>query len=125
RSRKMTVTTARIEQRLKQDPFTRNDPWCFSPREEVTTQVKTAPVFASPGEAAQIARAALAFLAAADPAQMTGEEQARCLHALERATAIGTAARAAILGAFTAGKGYSADGDYSPRSWLIHRTNVT
>src|SRR5207245_4988669 len=51
--------------------------------------------------------------------------QARCRHLREQATAISTAARASILGAFTAGKGYSADGDYSPRSWLIHRTNIT
>ena len=26
---------------------------------------------------------------------------------------------------FTAGQGYSADADYSPTSWLIHRTGVT
>ena len=36
-----------------------------------------------------------------------------------------TAARASILGAFISGQGYSADADYSPRSWLIHRTRVT
>ena len=36
-----------------------------------------------------------------------------------------TAARAQILGGFTAGQGYSADADYSPASWLIHRTRVT
>ncbi len=44
---------------------------------------------------------------------------------LEQAHAIGTAARASILGAFTAGQGYSADADYSPRGWLINRTRVT
>ncbi len=36
-----------------------------------------------------------------------------------------TAARTAILGAFTAGQGYCADADYSPRAWLINRTRVT
>jgi len=36
-----------------------------------------------------------------------------------------TAARASMLGAFTAGKGYSADADYSPRAWLIHKTGIT
>ncbi len=30
-----------------------------------------------------------------------------------------------ILGAFIAGQGYAADADYSPRSWLIHRTRIT
>jgi hypothetical protein len=29
------------------------------------------------------------------------------------------------LTAFTAAQGYSADADYSPRSWLIHRTRIT
>ena len=36
-----------------------------------------------------------------------------------------TAARTAILGAYTAGQGYTADADYSPRAWLIHKTGVT
>ena len=42
-----------------------------------------------------------------------------------RPTRSPTATRAQILGAFTAAQGYSADGDYSPRSWLIHRTRIT
>jgi hypothetical protein len=63
-------------------------------------------------------RAGLGFLAHADATAMAAEEQARCLQALERAGAIGTAARASILGAFTAGRGYAADADYSPRAWL-------
>jgi hypothetical protein len=36
-----------------------------------------------------------------------------------------TAARATVLGAFTAAQGYGADGDYSARFWLIHRTRIT
>ena len=36
-----------------------------------------------------------------------------------------TAARARILAAFTARQGYAEDADYSPTSWLIHRTRVT
>jgi hypothetical protein len=69
--------------------------------------------------------AGLGFLAAADATAMAAETQARCLQALERATAMGTAARAAILGAFTAGQGYCADADYSPRAWLVHKTQIT
>ena len=30
-----------------------------------------------------------------------------------------------ILAAFTAGQGYCADADYSPRAWLVHKTRVT
>src|ERR1019366_2305816 len=67
----------------------------------------------------------LRYLAAADPTQLTASEQAECLHDLERITAVTTAARASVLGGFTAGKGYCEDADYSPRSWLIHQTRIT
>ena len=64
----------------------------------------------------------LSHLAAADPTAMAVQAQAECLLALEQGDAISAAARARILAAFTAGRGYSADADYSPASWLIHRT---
>jgi len=72
-----------------------------------------------------MARAALGYLAAADAAQLTAEAQAECLRGLERTDAIGTAARASFLAAFTTGKGYSADADYSARAWLMHQTGIT
>jgi hypothetical protein len=87
--------------------------------------MSTAPAFASATEAAKTARAALGFLAAVDPTQLMTEEQAQCLQILEQVTSMSTAGRAAILGAFTTGRGYCEDGDYSPRSWLIHRTRIT
>ena len=65
------------------------------------------------------------YLAAADATAMTAEEQARCLRVLERATSVGTAARTSVLGTSGSGQGYSADADYSPRAWLIHKTRVT
>src|ERR1035441_6088500 len=83
------------------------------------------PVFSSAAEAADLARAGLRYLAAADPTQLTASEQAECLHDLERITAVTTAARANVLGGFTAGQGYCEDADYSPRSWLIHQTRIT
>jgi Domain of unknown function (DUF222) len=83
------------------------------------------PVFSSAAEAADLARAGLRYLAAADPTQLTASEQAECLHDLERITAVTTAARANVLGGFTAGQGYCEDADYSPRSWLIHKTRIT
>ena len=67
----------------------------------------------------------MGYLAAADATAMTAEEQARCLRVLERATSVGTAARTSVLSAFGSGQGYSADADYSPRAWLIHKTGVT
>src|SRR5215472_17576001 len=82
----------------------------------------------SPGnadEALEMLVAAMGYLAEADATAMTAEEQARCLRVLERATASGTVARTSVLSAFTAGQGYSADADYSPRAWLIHQTGVT
>jgi Domain of unknown function (DUF222) len=91
----------------------------------VTVKVSNSPAFADAAEAAKMACAALGFLAAADPTELATQEQAQCLHALEQVNAMSTAARAVILGAFTAGRGYCEDADYSPRSWLIHRTRIT
>jgi uncharacterized protein DUF222 len=91
----------------------------------VTVSVSVTPAFASATEAAETACAALGFLATVDPARLVTEEQAQCLRALERVTSMSTAARALVLGAFVAGQGHAPDADYSPRSWLIHRTRVT
>jgi Domain of unknown function (DUF222) len=85
------------------------------------------PVPAFPGVADAMAavQAGLRFLAAADPTRMSAQAQAEALQMMERATAVVTAARASVLSAFTSGQGYSADADYSPRAWLIHKTRVT
>jgi len=85
----------------------------------------TAPAFASVTEAIEAARAALGYLAAADPTALAAQTQADCLQGLEQTDAIATAARAGFLAAFTVGKGYWADADYSVRAWLMHRTGVT
>jgi hypothetical protein len=87
--------------------------------------VSTVPAFASAREALAMVRAGLGYLAAADLTAMATEAQAECLRDLERADAVSTAVRSWILGAFTAGQGYSDDADYSPRAWLIHKTRVT
>jgi hypothetical protein len=80
---------------------------------------------ASTDQALEMLTAALGYLAAADATEMTAEEQARCLKVLERATAIGAAARTSTLSAFTSGKGYSADAQYSAKTWLVYKTGVT
>ena len=87
--------------------------------------MSTAPAFASVTEAIDMARAALGYLAAADATALPAEAQAECLRGLERTDAIATAARASFLAAFTIGQGYSADADYSPRAWLMHKTGIT
>ena len=83
------------------------------------------PTFPSAAAAMATVRAGLRFLAAADVTQMPVQTQSECLRMLEQTDAISTAARISILGAFTAGQGYSADADYSSRAWLINRTQIT
>ena len=70
-------------------------------------------------------RAGLGYLAAADATRLAAATQAECLRELEQAGAVATAARAAVLAAFTAGQGYAGDAEYSAVSWLIHRTGIT
>ena len=70
-------------------------------------------------------RAGLAYLAAADAAQLSAATQAECLRELEQDAAVATAARASVLSSFTAGQGYAGDADYSAVSWLMHRTGIT
>ena len=76
-------------------------------------------------EALDMVRAGLGYLAAADAAQLSAATQAECLRELEQAGAVATAARAAVLAAFTAGQGYAGDAEYSAVSWLMHRTRIT
>src|SRR5579859_4059358 len=83
------------------------------------------PLPASPADAVARVLSDLKYLAATDPAALAAQVQAECLQAFEQADAISTAGRARFLAAFTAGQGYSADADYSPAAWLIHRTKVT
>src|SRR6266702_1170594 len=83
------------------------------------------PVPATAADAAAMAEAGLAYLAAADTASLTTAEQADCLRALERAESRHTAARARVLYAFTAQAGYEDDGHGSPRTWLKWQTRIS
>jgi len=67
------------------------------------------PVPAFPGVADAMAavQAGLRFLAAAGATRMSVQAQAEALQMMERTKAIVTAARASVLSAFTAGRGYS------------------
>ncbi len=80
---------------------------------------------ASAAEAMDMALTGLKCLASCDPATLSASVQAEILRALEQANAIGVAAQAYVLAAFTSGQGYSEDADYSPNAWLIHKTGVT
>ena len=89
------------------------------------SQAVTVPPPASTAQALGMLQSAMGYLAAADATAMAAETQARCLRVLEQVSSVGTAARTSILAAFTSGQGYSADADYSPRAWLIHKTRIT
>jgi hypothetical protein len=84
-----------------------------------------ASVIASADEALAMVHAGLTYLATADATAMGTAERAGCLRGLEEADAVATAARTSVLGAFGAGQDYTEDGDYSPFTWLVHRTHVT
>ena len=80
-----------------------------------------------PSSAAQalgMLKAAMGYLAAADVTAMAAETQAQCLRTLEQVNSMGTVARTSLLAAFTSAQGYTADADYSPRSWLIPKLHV-
>ncbi len=87
--------------------------------------MNTIPVPKSRAEALRMMLAGARFLSAADATQMTTGEHAECMQTLEPIHAMITAARSAILAAFTAAQGHHADADYSPRSWLINRLRIT
>jgi len=91
---------------------------------EEVSQVSTVSSPANTDEAVKMLHVAMGFLYT-NASEMVTEEQARCLRALEDVNSISTATRASVLGRFISGQGYSADADYSPRSWLIHRTRIT
>jgi hypothetical protein len=82
-----------------------------------------APVNAS--EALEMVRAGMGFLAAADASAMPASVQAQCLQGLEEIDSIETVARASVLRAFSAGQGYCDDGEFSARTWLVHRTRTS
>ncbi len=69
--------------------------------------------------------AGLGWLARADMASVPAGVQADCLRGLERALSVHAAARARVLGAFTAQGGYEDDGQGSPRTWLRWQTRIT
>src|SRR5712691_7920721 len=92
---------------------------------EEVREMSLVPPPASTTQALGMLESAMGYLSAADATAMAAENQAQCLMALERVSSMGTAARASVLAAFTAGQGYAADADYSPRAWLIHKTKVT
>ena len=92
---------------------------------EEVIQVSAVPSPVNVSEALAMVRAGLGFLAAADATELPCEVQARCLQGFEQFDAMSTAGRAQMLAAFANAGGYCADGDYSPKMWLFHRTMST
>ena len=72
-----------------------------------------------------MAQAGLGFLAQADATSWPAAVQADCLRALERAGAMQVAARARVLGAFAARRGFEADGQGSAGTWLRWQARIT
>jgi Domain of unknown function (DUF222)/HNH endonuclease len=81
--------------------------------------------FTGTAEALAAARASLGYLARADAACLPAGELADCLRDLEGIESLHTAARAGVLGAFTAQAGCQDDGHGSARAWLMGQTRVT
>ncbi len=69
--------------------------------------------------------AGLGYLTRCDAPGLGSAGQAEVLAALERAEARHTAARARVLSAFTASRGFEADGQFGPKPWLRGLTKVT
>ena len=93
------------------------------PGEQPASDPPRAP--ATSGEAVAMMLAGLTWLAHADPASDPVAVQAGCLRDLERAAAVHLAARAKVLAAFTAQRGFEDDGQGSARTWLTWQTRVT
>ena len=68
---------------------------------------------------------ALDYLNTADIASLSVDTQAAALKSLERAEAKHTAARTALLSAFSASGGPEADGHGAVRIWLRWQTRIT
>ncbi len=87
--------------------------------------MSTATVPASASEALGMLESAMGFLADLDAADMSAEVVAECLQGMERADAVGAAARGRFLAAFDTAGGYLGDGQRATRTWLVHSTRVT
>ena len=76
-------------------------------------------------EATAMALAGLRFLCDADVTDLPASVQADVLRDLERALSMHTAARTAVLSAFSAQEGYADDGQGSARTWLTWQTRIS
>ena len=80
---------------------------------------------ANAAEALAAVRAGLDYLAAADPTELTTDEQADCIRGLAAAESVHISAASRMLAAFDAANGYAAYGQISARAWLRWQTRVT
>jgi Domain of unknown function (DUF222)/HNH endonuclease len=81
--------------------------------------------FGSAGEALAAVRAGLEYLARADAAALTADEQADSLRGLAAAESVHLAATCRVLSAFRASAGFAADGAATSTGWLRWQTRVT
>jgi hypothetical protein len=79
----------------------------------------------SVAEALGMLHTALDYLNSCDPASVPAVTQAGALRGLSAVEAKHTAARSAVLAAFTAQRGFEDDGQGSARGWLRWQAKVT
>jgi Domain of unknown function (DUF222)/HNH endonuclease len=80
---------------------------------------------ANAAEALAYAQAGLAYLAAADPASLTGAERADLLRGLCQAESRHLAARSAVLAGFDRAGDYTGDAAISAKSWLRWQARIS
>jgi len=80
---------------------------------------------ANAAEALGMLECAGGFLADMDVVGLPAEAVAECLRGLERADAVGAAARGRLLAEFDTQDGSVLDGQRTTRTWLVHATRVT
>jgi hypothetical protein len=79
----------------------------------------------SAAQALALARNGLDWLAAADPADLTGAERAEVLRGLAAVESVHLAATSRVLSAFDQAEDYAADGQGGTRTWLCWQTRTT
>ncbi len=87
--------------------------------------MSTVPAPASTAEAVDMVLAGLSYLAAADPAVLAAQARPSACRPWSRPMRSPPRPGPGSWPRSPPGMGYAADADYSPTSWLIHRTKVT
>ncbi len=97
----------------------------FGPIPRSGVPIPRSGVVGGAAQALAAVRNGLDWLAAADPAELTGAERAQVLRGLAAAESVHLAAASRVLAGFDAAGDYTADGQGGPRTWLAWQTRAT